>query len=113
MTAREKSIRGRWVTPTSVAPSIGVRLDTVKAEFTDVEAYYHIGDTELDQHYTRLSAFEFEQVQTMEPHPWMLNEAGEADWGPNGRGMVRAPSATTLGLAVPPSLLARADEVIE
>ena len=40
----------------------------------------------------RVHGFEFEQVQTMEPHAWMLNAAGVADWGPNGRGMVRAPA---------------------
>ena len=87
-----------------IEPSFTVlkhKLDTVKTQFTEVEIYYHIGDTELDQHYARLNAFEFEQVQVMEPHAWMLNDAGEAGWGPNGRGMVRAPSATTLGLSVP------------
>lgn len=77
------------------------RLDTVKAQFAEVEAYYHIGDTEMDEHYARLSGFLFEQVQTMDPHPWMLGPNGEADWGPQGRGMLRKPSATSLGVAVP------------
>ena len=40
----------------------------------------------MDQHYALLSGFEFLQVQTMDPHPWMHNEAGEVLWGPEGRG---------------------------
>ena len=57
-------------------------------QFTDVEGYIHIGDTELDEHYAKMHGFEFVQVQTMDPHPWMLDENGEVQWGPEGRGPV-------------------------
>jgi hypothetical protein len=62
------------------------RLDIIKAQYTDVEAYYHIGDTELDQHYAVMHGFEFLQVQTMDPHPWMHEADGSVAWGPQGRG---------------------------
>src|SRR5437762_1493952 len=74
------------------------KLDGVKVQFPDAERYVHIGDTEMDEHYAGISGFEFAQVQTMEPHAWMLNAEGVADWGPQGRKLVRAPCATTLGL---------------
>lgn len=67
------------------------RLDSVKEQFPDAEAYFHIGDTNMDEHYAKLSGFEFVQVQIMEPTPWVLNEAGEALWGPEGRGMSSMP----------------------
>jgi hypothetical protein len=76
------------------------RLDTVKAQFTEVEAYFHIGDTEMDEHYARLHGFEFVQVQTMEAFVWMHDEHGVVEWGPHGRGQVRLPSATSRGEAV-------------
>lgn len=76
------------------------KLDDVKEKFSSVEEYFHIGDTEVDAHFARLSGFEFLQVQTMDPHPWMLNEHGVVEWGPQGRGMVRLPSATSRGEAV-------------
>jgi hypothetical protein len=63
------------------------RLDTIKAQYTELaEAFYHIGDTDMDKHFAVMHGFEFVQVQTMDPHPWMLNEEGVADWGPQGRG---------------------------
>jgi hypothetical protein len=79
------------------------KLDTVKAEYPDAEVYYHIGDTEMDEHYARISGFEYLKVQTMEPEAWMCSEDGVCYWGPQGRGpgAVRSPSATTLGKAVP------------
>lgn len=77
------------------------KLGDVMAQFPDHEEYFHIGDTEMDEHYARLSGFTFAQVQTMDPHHWMLGPDGVADWGPQGRGMTRTPSATSLGGAVP------------
>jgi hypothetical protein len=79
------------------------KLDDVKTRFTDAEAYYHIGDTEMDEHYARLSGFEYLKVQTMEPEVWMCSDDGVCYWGPQGRGAaaLRAPSATSRGEAVP------------
>jgi len=67
------------------------RLDSVREQYPDAEAYFHIGDTNMDEHYAKLSGFEFVQVQLMEPTPWILNEAGEALWGPQGRGLASMP----------------------
>jgi len=64
------------------------RLTIVREEFGHAEAFYHIGDTDMDKHYAVLHGFEFLQVQTMDPHLWMLDESGEAQWGPHGRGVV-------------------------
>jgi 8-oxo-dGTP pyrophosphatase MutT (NUDIX family) len=64
------------------------RLTVVREQFEHAEAFYHIGDTDMDKHYAVLHGFEFLQVQTMEPHAWMLDESGEAQWGPHGRGVV-------------------------
>ena len=60
------------------------RLEVVKAQF-EAEQYFHIGDTDLDKHYAELAGFSFLQVQTMDPHPWMLGPDGVAAWGPQGR----------------------------
>ena len=62
-------------------------LENVKSQF-EADVYYHIGDTELDQHYAGLSGFEFLQVQDMDPEPWMLAPDGIAHWGPEGRKLV-------------------------
>lgn len=73
------------------------KLDDVKAKFPECEFYYHIGDTDMDKHYALLSQFEFVQVQTMDPHPWMADASGEVNWGPQGRGLgapAAAPAAT-------------------
>ena len=51
-------------------------LGDVKAKF-EADVYYHIGDTNLDEHYAGLAGFEFLQVQTTTGEPWMVNEAGE------------------------------------
>jgi hypothetical protein len=79
------------------------KLDTVKEQFPHAELYYHIGDTEMDEHYARISGFDFRKVQIMEPEVWMCSPDGVCYWGPQGRGpgAVRSPSATTLGQAVP------------
>ena len=68
------------------------KLDEVRATY-DAEFYYHIGDTDLDKHFATLHGFEFLQVQTMDPHPWMLDEAGQVLWGPQGRGPLEVPAA--------------------
>jgi len=72
------------------------KLDDVKAKFGECEVYYHIGDTDMDKHYAQLSGFEFVQVQTMDPHPWMHGADGQVNWGPQGRGLPQqAPVPTT------------------
>ena len=67
------------------------RLEPLKAEYDEAEAYFHIGDTDMDKHFATIAGFGFEQVQTMEPHAWMLNADGVAEWGPQGRGPLPAP----------------------
>jgi hypothetical protein len=64
------------------------RLNLIKEQFADAEVFYHIGDTELDEHYAKMHGFEFLQVQTMDPHPWMLGPDGVCAWGPQGRGAI-------------------------
>ena len=60
-------------------------LDTVKSRF-EADSYVHIGDTDVDYHFARVSGFDFLQVQTMDPEPWMLSpEDGQCHWGPEGR----------------------------
>ena len=75
------------------------KLDEIRARY-DAEFYYHIGDTDLDRHFATLHGFEFLQVQTMDPHPWMHDEAGQVLWGPQGRGPLEVPTAP--GAIVPP-----------
>ena len=75
------------------------KLDDVKAQF-EAEVYYHIGDTDMDQHYARLAGFEFLQVQTMEPEPWMFTAEGVVNWGPQGRG--RPATAAPRQASAPP-----------
>jgi hypothetical protein len=80
------------------------RLDSVREQYPDAEVYFHIGDTNMDEHYAKLSGFEFVQVQLMEPTPWILNDAGEALWGPHGRGPQAMPpveDAPTFASAAP------------
>lgn len=45
-------------------------LGEVRAQF-EADAYYHIGDTSLDEHYALLAGFEFLPVQTTTGQPWM------------------------------------------
>lgn len=77
------------------------RLSLIKEQFTEAEAYYHIGDTELDEHYAVMHGFEFLQVQTMDPHAWMHDEQGEVLWGPQGRGPLGSKPAGATAPATP------------
>lgn len=52
-------------------------LDTIKAEF-EAEAYQHIGDTNMDEHYAIMHGFEFLHVNIALGEPWMLSAASEA-----------------------------------
>lgn len=51
-------------------------LDRVKAEF-EAEAYQHIGDTNMDEHYAVMHGFEFLHVNTALEEPWMLLSTSE------------------------------------
>ncbi len=46
-------------------------LDTVKAQFADVESYLHIGDTNMDEYYAKLHGFDYLDVAKMEDTEWM------------------------------------------
>ncbi len=72
-------------------------LDRIRSEY-DAESYIHIGDTEMDKYYAELHGFEFVQVQTMDPHPWMLDEHGHVNWGPFGRASAGAVVDGPIGL---------------
>jgi hypothetical protein len=45
------------------------RLDEVKVQF-QAEAYYHIGDTDLDQFYATRSGFHFLKADVLTCQPW-------------------------------------------
>ena len=51
-------------------------LSEVRSKF-EADVYYHIGDTNMDEHYAVLAGFEFLQVQTTTGEPWMLTGQGE------------------------------------
>jgi hypothetical protein len=89
------------------------RLNLIKEEFGHAEVFYHIGDTELDEHYAKLHGFEFLQVQTMDPHPWMLGPDGECAWGPHGRGLNALVAHPNLYAAALAAQAAQAAEVKE
>jgi hypothetical protein len=89
------------------------RLSIVKEQFAGADAFFHIGDTELDEHFAILHGFEFLQVQTMDPCPWMLEEDGRVLWGPQGRSPLAAPTPVApVDPEVPPGadILPDADE---
>ncbi len=77
------------------------RLDQIRTKY-EAELYYHIGDTDLDRHYAEMHGFEFLQVQTMDPYPWMLDEAGQVLWGPFGRTAATAATPAPTGQDVLP-----------
>ena len=55
------------------------KLDEIKAQF-EADAYHHIGDTQLDEHYAVMHGFEFLDVAVAMSEPWMMLE--EADGAP-------------------------------
>ena len=53
------------------------RLDEVKARFP-AAAYYHIGDTELDQFFAEGAGFRFLRADPDEPLGWSIERLGSA-----------------------------------
>ena len=53
------------------------RLDEVKARFP-AAAYYHIGDTELDQFFAEGAGFRFLRADRDEPLGWSIERLGSA-----------------------------------
>jgi hypothetical protein len=63
--------RDLWVR-VGIVPDFTVlkhRLAEVKAAFTAV-AYYHIGDTDVDEHYAGLAGFRFLRADTVSARAW-------------------------------------------
>jgi hypothetical protein len=51
----------------AVKPQLGNVRETITAE-----AYYHIGDTDVDHYYARLAGFDFWWAEEAVSQPWLL-----------------------------------------